>query len=244
MTRVWDDVISEQDRLVFEAAGYGQRGGLSERPALLVVDVTYDFCGDRPEPILESIKRFRNSCGAVAWEALPRIRELLDAARGARVPIIYTHSGPRPDAVRTGGWARKNARALAPTEVSKAIGNDFPTQIAPQPGDIVIEKDKPSAFFGTPLLSYLIALGVDSLIVVGTTTSGCIRATVLDAFSYNLPLAVVEECTFDRGEVSHKINLFDMHAKYADVVPLAETLDFLRGLAAPVGAPSREVVAV
>jgi nicotinamidase-related amidase len=240
MSRVWDDVISDLDRQVFEAAGYGQRGGLSERPALLVVDVTYDFCGDRPEPILESIKRFRNSCGEVAWQALPRIRELLEAARGARLPVIYTHAGPRPDAVRFGGWARKNARALQPTDVSKAIGNDFPSQIAPQPGDIVIEKDKPSAFFGTPLLSYLIALQVDGLIVAGTTTSGCVRATVLDAFSYNLPLAVVEECTFDRGEVSHKINLFDMHAKYADVVSLADTLTFLRGLAAP----AREPVAV
>jgi nicotinamidase-related amidase len=226
--RVWDDVISQQDRQVFEAAGYGQRGGFSEHPAVLVVDVTYDFCGDRPEPILESIKRFRNSCGEVAWQALPRIRELLEAAHAAQVPVIYTHAGPRPDSVRVGGWARKNGRALAPTEVSKAIGNDFPEMITPQPGDIVIEKDKPSAFFGTPLLSYLIALGVDSLIVCGTTTSGCVRATVLDAFSYNLPLAVVEECTFDRGEVSHKINLFDMQAKYADVVSLADTLAFLR----------------
>ena len=244
MSPIWDDVISDQDRAVFEAAGYGQRGGFGERPAVLVVDVTHDFCGDRPEPILESIKRFRNSCGEVAWQALPHIRELLEAARAARVPVIYTHAGPRFDSVRTGGWARKNARALAPTEISKAIGNDFPSLVTPAPGDIVIEKDKPSAFFGTPLLSYLIALHVDSLIVTGTTTSGCIRATVLDAFSYNLPLAVVEECTFDRGEVSHKINLFDMHAKYADVVSLAETLEFLRGLATPTGAPSREFAAV
>jgi nicotinamidase-related amidase len=228
MTRVWDDVISDQDRAVFEAAGYGQRGGFTEHPAVLVVDVTYDFCGDRPEPILESIKRFRNSCGQVAWDALPRIRELTAAARAAEVPVIYTHAGTRPDAVRMGGWARKNARALAPTEVSRAIGNDFPELITPQPSDIVIQKDKPSAFFGTPLLSYLIALGVDGLLVCGTTTSGCVRASVLDAFSYNIPLAVVEECTFDRGEVSHKINLFDMQAKYADVVSLADTLAFLR----------------
>jgi maleamate amidohydrolase len=133
---------------------------------------------------------------------------------------------------------------MAPTEVSKAIGNDFPSLITPASGDIVIQKDKPSAFFGTPLLSYLIALHVDSLLVTGTTTSGCIRATVIDGFSYNLPLAIVEECTFDRGEVSHKINLFDMQAKYADVVSLAETLEFLRGLATPTGAPSREFAAV
>jgi len=204
---------------------------------VLVVDVTIDFCGDRPEPILESIKRFRNSCGAVAWEALPHIRELTQAARAAQVPVIYTHAGTRPDAVSMGGWARKNARALAPTQVSRAIGNDFPDLITPQPGDIVIQKDKPSAFFGTPLLSYLIALGADGLITCGTTTSGCVRASVIDAFSYNLPVTVVEECTFDRGEVSHKINLFDMQAKYADVVPVADTLAFL-------GSRLREPVAV
>jgi nicotinamidase-related amidase len=241
VSRVWDDVLSEQDRAVYAEAGYGQRGGFTEHPAVLVIDVTYDFCGDRPEPILESIQRFRNSCGEVAWEALPRIRELTEAGRAAGLPVIYTHAGYRPDAVRVGGWARKNARALAPTEVSKAIGNDFPTMIAPQPSDIVIEKDKPSAFFGTPLMSYLVALGVDGLLVCGTTTSGCVRASVLDAFSYNLPLAVVEECTFDRGEVSHKINLFDMQAKYADVVSLADTLAFIR---TRTQAPVREAAAV
>lgn len=231
MGRIWDDVITEQDRAVYEKAGYGQKGGFGQRPALLVVDVTYDFCGDVSEPILDSIAKFRNSCGESAWEALPRIRELIAAARSKDVPIIYTHMAPRPDRVRAGGWARKNARALAPTDISKRIGNDIPQMIAPREGDIVIQKDKPSAFFGTPLLSFLVALGVDSLIIAGTTTSGCVRATVLDAFSYNYPVAVVEEGTFDRGEVTHKINLFDMHAKYADVVPLAEVQQLLSSLA-------------
>jgi len=228
--KIWDDVITERDRQVYDKAGYGQTGGFGQRPALLVGDVTYDFTGDRPEPILESIEKFRNSCGEAAWESLPRIQELLAAARARDVPVIYTHASPRPDRVRVGGWARKNARAMAPTEISRRIGNDFPTMIAPQPGEIVIQKDKPSAFFGTPLAGFLVALDVDSLIIAGTTTSGCVRATVLDAFSLNYPVAVVEECTFDRGEVTHKINLFDMHAKYADVVSLKETIEFLDSL--------------
>ncbi len=228
--RIWDDIITERDRAVYEKAGYGQEGGFGRRPALLVVDVTYDFTGDRPEPILDSIEKFRNSCGEAAWEALPHIRGLLAVARSRDVPVIYTRMAPRPDRVRAGGWARKNARTLEPTEISQRIGNDFPEMVAPQPGDIVIEKDKPSAFFGTPLLSFLVALGVDSLILAGTTTSGCVRATVLDGFSYNYPVAVVEECTFDRGEVTHKINLFDMHAKYADVVSVEETKEFLKSL--------------
>ena len=242
--RIWDDVITERDRAVYEKAGYGQKGGFGQRPALLVVDVTYDFCGDKPEPILDSIAKFRNSCGEAAWESLPKIRELIAAAREKNLPIIYTHMAPRPDRVRAGGWARKNARAMAPTEISERIGNDIPEMIAPQPDDIVIKKDKPSAFFGTPLLSFLIALDVDSLIVAGTTTSGCVRATVLDAFSYNYPTAVVEECTFDRGEVTHKINLFDMHAKYADVVPLAEVTEFLSSLAVSERQPEKVAVPV
>ena len=77
-------------------------------------------------------------------------------------------------------------------------------------------------FFGTPLAGYLVELGIDSLIIAGTTTSGCVRATVVDAFSYNYPVIIVEDCCFDRGEMSHKINLFDMNAKYGDVIGLAE----------------------
>ena len=242
--RIWDDVIGERDRAVYEKAGYGQKGGFGQRPALLVVDVTYDFCGDRPEPILDSIDKFRNSCGETAWQALPHLRELIAAARAKNVPVIYTHMAPRFDRVRAGGWARKNARALKPTEIAERIGNDFPEMIAPQPGDIVIKKDKPSAFFGTPLLSFLVALGADSVIVGGTTTSGCVRATVLDAFSYNFPTAVVEECSFDRGELTHKINLFDMHAKYADVVPLRDAVEFLNGLTLAGSEEAREAVSV
>jgi maleamate amidohydrolase len=229
--RIWDDVVPEEDRVVFEAAGYGAKGGFGQRPALLVVDVTYDFCGDRPdEPILQSIERFRNSCGEHAWRAIPHLQTLIAAARQRGVPIIYTHANPRPDHVRAGGWARKNGRTMAPTPEQVRIGNDIVAEIAPQDGDIVIKKDKPSAFFGTPLVSYLVALGADSVIVSGVSTSGCVRGTVIDAFSNNYAVSVVEECTFDRLVVSHKINLYDMHGKYADVVSLAETLDYMGGL--------------
>jgi nicotinamidase-related amidase len=235
--RIWDDVVPERDRKVFAEAGYGQRGGFGERPALLIVDVTYDFCGDRPEPILESIKRFRNSCGEAAWEAMPHLQRLIAAARAKGVPVIYTHSGPRYNSVRVGGWARKNNRALLPTEISDRIGNDIVAEIAPEPGEIVIQKDKPSAFFGTPLTAYLTALQCDSVLVTGTTTSGCVRGTVIDAFSGNYAVSVVEECCFDRLIVSHKINLFDMHGKYADVVGVDETVGFIQSLPDGLFAP-------
>ena len=105
-------------------------------------------------------------------------------------------------------------------------------EIAPAPQDIVIPKQKPSAFHGTPLRGYLTLLQADSLIVCGTTTSGCVRATVLDAFSDNYRVTIAEEGCFDRAQSSHAINLMDMQAKYADVRPAAEIAKHLETLPA------------
>jgi nicotinamidase-related amidase len=105
--------------------------------------------------------------------------------------------------------------------------------IAPGPRDIVIKKQKPSGFFGSNLASYLTLLGADSVVVVGTTTSGCVRATVVDPFSLNYRVILAEEGCFDRSEASHAVSLCDMHAKYADVVATAEVLAYFDRL--PVG---------
>lgn len=230
--RIWDDVISESDRLVYDKAGYGREGGFGQKPLLLVVDVTYDYTGDRNEPILQSIDRFPNSCGEAGWAALAHIARLIAAARASSTQVIYTRAVPRPHGFQMAGWAWKQGSILSPTPDSRRVGNQIPAPIAPTDADLIIEKEKPSAFFGTPLLSYLLALRVDSLIIAGATTSGCVRATVEDAFSYNFPVIVVEECTFDRGEVSHKVNLFDLNAKYADVRSIADVLSYLHSLRA------------
>jgi maleamate amidohydrolase len=225
--RVWDSLLSELDRAVYRDAGYGQRGGGGARPALLVVDVTYDFVGDRPEPILESIKKFRNSCGEVGWQGMHAIRALLDVARQQHIPIFFTKGMDVDSELTRGSWAWKNSRALERGDLAARIGNQIPDLIAPQPDELVIQKPKPSAFFGTPLASYLVGLGVDTVLVTGTTTSGCVRATVVDAFSNNFHTVVVEDGVFDRGELPHKANLFDMHAKYADVISLDEAITYL-----------------
>ncbi|MQA04990.1 MAG: isochorismatase family protein [Streptosporangiales bacterium] len=206
--------------------------GLGSRPVLLVVDVTYNFCGDRPEPILESIKRWRNSCGAEAWDAIASIRTLVDAAHQARVPVIYTTGMDyRPDGFDAGRWADKNQRAGE--QVQTAVrGHDVVADLEPEERDIVLEKAKPSAFFGTLLQSHLTALGADSVVVCGTTTSGCVRATVVDAFSYNYRVGIVEEGTFDRCTASHHITLFDMSQKYADVMSVDDTVGYLGELPA------------
>ncbi|MSQ72392.1 MAG: isochorismatase family protein [Betaproteobacteria bacterium] len=228
---IWDNTITERDRQVYATAGYGARQGLGVRPALLVIDMTYAFTGDRREPVLESSKRWPNSCGEAAFDAVAQIRRMLDAARANKVPVIYTRGEFLPGGPEAGRWAGKVSRMFDSPTDSTVNGDEIVKEIAPQPGDIVIKKDKPSAFFCTPLVSYLVERGIDSLVVAGCTTSGCVRASVIDAFSYNYKVAVVEEGVFDRGEVTHAINLFDMNSKYADVIGIEAALTYLKSCA-------------
>jgi len=206
----WDRFLTPRDRAVMKAAGYGARMGLGARPALLVVDMTYNFCGDRPEPVLESVKRWRASCGAAAWQAIPRIAALVAAARNAGVPVFYSlrddGSGGRSD--------DKNRRRGE----DAADGNRIVAPLAPGPRDIVIAKGKPSVFFGTDLLQRLRRWDCDTLLIAGCTTSGCVRATAVDGFSHDFKVAVPADAVFDRAETSHAIGLFDLNAKYADVL--------------------------
>lgn len=219
---IWDRFLTDRDRAVIAAAGYGARTGQVGRPALLVVDMTYNFCGDRREPVLESIGRWRASCGEAAWDAIPRIAELIAAARKAGAPVIYSLRDESAD--RRGGG--KNSRRAE----DRPEGNRIVAELAPGPDDIVVAKRKPSAFFGTSLLETLRRLGCDTLIVAGCTTSGCVRATAVDGFSHEFRVAVPADAVFDRCEASHAIGLFDMNAKYADVVTAAE---LVAGFAGP-----------
>ena len=230
--RVWDKFLTERDKAVFAAGGFGARAGFGRRPALVIIDVNWAFCGERPEPILDSIKKWRTSCGEAAWIALDYIKRLIDAAHRKGLPVIYTTGEGREDKWDRGGWSWKSSR---PDEAggrpgTNLDGNQIAAPIAPLPQDIVIKKQKPSGFFGTNLASYLTLLGADSLIVTGTTTSGCVRATVVDAFNLNDRCTLAEEGCFDRSEASHALSLCDMHAKYADVVPTAEVLEYIASL--------------
>ncbi|MEE8109495.1 MAG: isochorismatase family protein [bacterium] len=234
---VWEEFLTPMDVKVFEAAGFSQKGDLGERPAVLVVDMVYNFVGEKPEPILQSIEKYHHSCGERGWEGVHALGELLEAARPQGVPIFYSTNATRPDGLDLGRWTAKNRRANEPAQRGSDLGFRIVQEVAPEPSDFVIPKLKPSMFFGTPLVSLLHGLEVDTLLVTGTTTSGCVRATVIDAFSYEFRVALVEECVFDRGEASHAINLFDMNAKYADVLSLQEAKAYL------AQTPKREAVA-
>ena len=230
--RIWDKYLTERDKQVFAASGFGKRQGFGKRPALIVIDVNYAFCGEKPEPILESIKKWRSSCGEEAWESVKVIRSLIDVARPKGIPVIYSTSIRRADNWDGGSWTWKNSRNGEEIKIKQETNFDGSTivaDIAPGPKDLVIKKRKPSVFSGTSLLSYLVLLGCDSVIITGTTTSGCVRATVLDAFSDNFRVTVVEDGCFDRSQASHAVNLCDMNAKYADVLASEEVLAFLKG---------------
>jgi maleamate amidohydrolase len=248
--RVWDKFLTAEDKAVYAASGYGARGGFGKRPAVLIVDVNYAFTGDKDEPILESVKRWRNSCGAIGWKAIPPTQALLRAAREHHIPVFYsTGINPRPDGFERGGWSHKNNRSDEDhaVPVPGVDPNAIVREIAPNSSEIVIRKLKPSPFFGTPLTGFLVDLGVDTLLVGGTTTSGCVRAAVVDAFSLNYKVSIVEECTFDRFESSHALSLFDMQAKYCDVVAVDEASDYLAGVGSDlyddkIAFPERPVV--
>jgi maleamate amidohydrolase len=229
---IWNSYLTERDQRVLASSGLGVRQGFGKRPAILVVDVSYDFAGDRPEPIEESIKIWGNSCGQEAWDAIEVIARLLEVARDRELPVIYTKGTHRADKWDLGSWAWKNSRLMETpaTREENVAGHEIVRKVAPHPRDLVIDKQKASAFYGTALASYLTLLGCDSLIVAGVATSGCVRATVVDAHSNNYRCAVVGEGCFDRLQASHALSLCDMDSRYADVVTLDTAIEFMRSL--------------
>jgi len=222
--RKWETILTDEDRKLYERGFFGARQEFGSNPALMVIDVTKAFIGSKPRPILDAVDEFATSCGDIGWETLPRIRSLLDAAHAAKVPVIYT----RPDD-RLREFFATTTKIEDPTKNRQQDpdAQAIPEVIAPQPGDMVLDKAKASAFFCTPLEPALRNMGVDSLIVTGATTSGCVRASVVDAYSLNFKIFVVEDCCFDRFEISHLASLFDLNAKYATVINHEEALDYL-----------------
>jgi nicotinamidase-related amidase len=221
----WDGIISEEEQRAYRAAGFGRRTGLGKKPALLIIDVQYRTVGTTPMPFWEAIKEFPTSCGEVGWKAVGNIEKLLATFRAKGWPVLYPHVAPK-EGFDTGRLADKVPALM--TVARK--GYEFVAEVAPQGNDILLPKKHPSAFFGTPLASYLIDLGADTLVVTGCTTSGCVRGSVVDAFAYNFRVAVCSDAVYDRSHTSHCVNLFDMSEKYADVMTTAECVEALAGV--------------
>jgi len=213
---IWDDVISAGERRAYEKAGWGGRVGFGQRPALLVTDMYRAFV-DPAYPFSSE----------TSVETASQIRILLEAFRRRSLPVFFSTERPAQNAADRGRWKVKAADGAQMTE---AAAYEIWPDIAPVKGESVLVKTYPSAFFGTTLSSQLIYLSVDTLIVTGTVTSGCVRATCLDAFNYNFRVIVPQECVCDRGAASHKVALFEIDMKYGDVVALDEVLDYVQAV--------------
>jgi maleamate amidohydrolase len=226
----WEDVIDDEIRQV--ASNYKGRMGQRGRPALLCIDNYNAVFGDRPEPVLEAMQRFPSSCGLAAWNALEPTQRVMAAARAAGIPVIHT---TRDDATE----AANSKTASTKREVyggDRDWNHAFFPPLAPQPGELVIRKTRASAFYGTALAAHLVQMDVNTLVCVGNSTSGCVRASVLEGYEHGYSMVVVEECVFDRNWLSHKVNLFDMNCKYADVLFVDEVLEYLARVQQPLAA--------
>ncbi len=226
----WRDVVPDDVLKIYRR--YERPLRIGKRPALLAIDLYRLTFGGGPRPVVELQETHPSSCGEHAWAALPHLQRLLAAARKAGLPVIYSTQETRASA--------QPQRALATNRRMEAVDNtvyEIQPELAPEPHDMIVCKQRASVFYGTPLAAHLTQLGIDSLIVCGESTSGCVRATVVDGYSHGFHVTVVEEGCFDRSPISHKINLFDMHHKYADVLHLEDVLTEL----ARRGAPNQEM---
>ncbi|MEO0576993.1 MAG: isochorismatase family protein [Pseudomonadota bacterium] len=195
---------------------YGNKIGYGGRPALILIDFVQAYY--EPGSLLY----------ADVDDALASALRVRDAARAAQIPVIYTNVVYHPSMINGGRFAQK-ALPLKLFAEGSPMGA-WPAGLEPASNELVISKQYPSAFFGTSLASTLAAAGVDSLLLTGLTTSGCVRATCVDCSSHGFIPIVVEEACGDRHEDPHNANLFDMNAKYADVVSESSALDYLSKL--------------
>jgi nicotinamidase-related amidase len=210
----WRDVVPPEILDIYRF--YRRETFVGPRPGLLAIDLYNLVFEGGPRPVTEVVATHPSSCGVHAWNAIAPLQELFALARSRGFPVFYTTQETRKEVDPTNVRATHRAGRVA--DDAYLIREEF----RPEPGDVIIYKERASAFFGTPLIAHLKRRGVESLIVCGESTSGCVRASVVDAYSYGFHTVVVEEGCFDRSPLSHAINLFDVHHKYADVMHLAE----------------------
>lgn len=199
----------------YERAGFRARLGFGERPAVIVVDVCEAYL-DPTSPLYAAVEDVVEAVGRV-----------VDAARLAAIPVIFTRVVYQPGGADGGIFYRK-VPSLKIFEAGSPAG-EFPDRVRPRDGDVVVLKQYASAFFGTSLAATLTAKAVDTTIITGLTTSGCVRATALDAVQSGFIPIVVRDAVGDRDERPHEASLFDLDNKYADVVDIDEVLRFLSG---------------
>jgi maleamate amidohydrolase len=212
----WMEALPEAERRHLSQPRFQIETRLGPNSALIVVDVTLGFCGSEGLSMDEAVKEFSTACGPMSWETMPRIAELIRLFRAQRKPIVYT-LGDIEGNLFAGGATKSKSRGRPSPRY-----NEFPAAIRPNEGDWVLPKTKASGFFQTPLSAYLTRLQAETVVICGVSTSGCVRATAVDSHSNGYTTVVVEDCCFDRSYFAHCANLYDLQAKYANVVSLED----------------------
>jgi len=216
--RIWEDLLTERDEQVIIETGYDREGasswesrGTGTDPIVLVIDMQRLIVGKNVH-ILNAVQDYRTAMGEVAWDAIEHIAPFLEFVREQGLPVMYTR--------------------VVPTSYDDPHHEDLDIvdPVAPEEGETVIDKSYASAFYGTDLLARLVRGGHDSVIIVGNSTSGCVRATTIDAQQHGFDVILPQECTFDRIEASHKVGLLDMWMKYAEVLEREEVEEYVRSL--------------
>ena len=219
----WKDIVPQDILDVYSK--YQRKLFVGPNAALLAIDLYECVYAGGAKPVAQLVNSYPSSCGEYAHAAIEPTKRLFSAARAADLPIFYstgdTRSASAPHLVAA---TKRNRPPVDPADY--AIRPEF----KPQAGDVVITKQRASVFFGTPLIAHLTQLGVQTLVICGESTSGCVRATCIDAYSYGFHVVLVEECCFDRSILSHKVNLFDMHHKYVDVMHVDDVIAHLDGI--------------
>ncbi|GAB6174138.1 isochorismatase family protein [Paradesulfitobacterium aromaticivorans] len=227
MARIWEDLLTDVDRLVIEKGGYGKSRGLGQKPLLMIIDVQPNYVGE-DVPIEQQLDRWPSGGGSAAWGAIRNIQRVREAAREAGVPVFYSRNVQKKT-IAFDGFATKTNR-----DQTKYLDGRSETQIvselAPADHELVIDKAYASVFYGTPLQSYLVKLGIDTIIIVGGSSSGCCRATAVDAVTRNYNVAMIEDAVYDRIQLSHKAALLDLWMKYCDVVDSENIINYFQSL--------------
>ncbi len=208
-------MTSDETWAFYRERGIGDRVGFGTSPAVVVVDMSRAFTDPNTR------------VGAEQGETVAAIARVLAAARArGGVPVFFTTMAFEPDGRDGGTWGKK-IPALLDLHTDDPAAMEIDPRIAPGDAEIVLNKKFASAFFGTPLASQLASRGVDTVILTGCSTSGCIRATAVDGVSYGYRIIVPEECVADRAVEPHRANLFDIQSKYGDVIGVDEVLEYL-----------------
>lgn len=226
----WRDHLSDQDRAVVLAAGYGRQVQAGSHPALVLVDFQYAYVGD-DRPIVEQLSAWPSAGGAAAWQALRTTLPVLERARASEIPVFLSRIGYPASEAERNPFARKRGNGTG--FVLGSRGTELVEELGRDDGDVLVTKTAASMFYGTDFDDQLRQRGVDTLVVTGLSTSGCVRATVVDAAARGYQVIVLGDCVADRITASHDLTLFDVWLKYGSVWSAAEGSNYLSGLQAP-----------